>query len=77
MPELSLAPIDRLMRTVGAERISDEAISILREILEEMAKDISRQAMELAKHAGRKTILADDVKLAAKYVLRRSWEGLP
>lgn len=77
MPELSLAPIDRLMRIAGAERISDEAVSILREILEEVAKDISRQAMELAKHAGRKTILADDVKLAAKYVLRRSWEVPP
>ncbi|MFH0906471.1 MAG: histone family protein [archaeon] len=66
MSELPIAAIDRLIRKAGAERVSEDAAEELSKILSEVAADISRQAIELAKHAKRKTIIADDIKLATK-----------
>jgi histone H3/H4 len=36
------------------------------EALEEYGTRLSREAIELAKHAGRKTVKKEDVKLAAR-----------
>ena len=64
MAELPTAPIERLIRKAGAERVSEDAAKALASVLEEMAASISTKAVKLAKHAGRKTITAADVKLA-------------
>jgi histone H3/H4 len=66
MPELALAAMERLLRRVGAHRVSDSAKIALREVLEENAEEIGRMAIKLAKHGGRKTIKAEDIKLALK-----------
>ncbi len=66
MSELPIAAIDRLIRKAGAERVSEEAAEELGKILSEVAIDISKQAIELAKHAKRKTVTAEDVRLATK-----------
>lgn len=68
MAELPLAPVDRLIRKAGAPRVSEDAAQALADILEELAAKIGSQASKLAEHAGRKTIVADDIKLAAKGV---------
>jgi len=70
LPELPLAPVDRLIRKAGASRVSENAAEALREILEEIAIEVSREAIELANHAERKTVTADDIKLAAKRLLK-------
>ncbi len=70
MPELPLAPVDRLIRKAGAYRVSEKAAQALREILEEIAIEISREAIELANHANRRTVTDEDIKLAAKRILR-------
>ncbi len=68
MAVLPLAPLDRIMRKAGAERVSETAKTVLRDAIEDYAEKISRRAVDLAKHAGRKTVLEEDVKLAAKGV---------
>jgi len=64
MPELPLAPVERLIRKAGAERVSEDAASALASILEDYAATISARSVKLCKHAGRKTVTADDIKLA-------------
>ena len=68
-PELGLAAMYRIIKKSGGERVSEEAADQLRRILEEIARKISDQAVDLSIHAGRKTIKAEDIQLAAKNLL--------
>ena len=63
---LSHRPVDRIMRKDGAERVSEAAARALAAILEEEAIEISKLAVEYAHHAGRKTVKAEDIKLALR-----------
>ena len=58
------ASVERLIRKAGAGRVSAEAAISLTRILEDLAAGISVKAIRLAKHAGRKTVTAEDIKLA-------------
>ncbi len=64
--ELGLSPMYRILKKSGAERVSDESANELRRMTEEVAGAIAKSAVELASHAGRKTVKAEDVKLASK-----------
>jgi histone H3/H4 len=68
--ELSNAAIHRLIEKSGALRVGDNAVEELKIILEEVAVKVSREAIDLASHAGRKTVKAGDVRLAVKRLLR-------
>ena len=61
---LPIAPIDRIVRKAGAGRVSAEASKSLRDILEDFAIDIGKVAVDFARHAKRKTVVEDDIKLA-------------
>ena len=41
-------------------------MNTLADILTDIAEDISERAVKIAKHSGRKTVKAGDVKLAVK-----------
>jgi histone H3/H4 len=56
----------RILKKSGAERVSDESADELRRITEEIAMEIAKSAVEMSSHAGRKTVKAEDVKLASK-----------
>lgn len=68
--ELPMAPIERLIKRAGAERVSDGAVEELADYLEDEVIKIAQNAIRLSKHAGRKTVTRDDVKLALS-TLRR------
>ena len=64
--ELGLSAMYRILKKSGAERVSDEAADELRRIIEEVALAIAKSAADMSVHAGRRTVKAEDVKLASK-----------
>jgi DNA-binding protein len=63
---LPLAAMEKVLKQCGADRVSDKAKVALKNVVEEMADGIAVKAIQLASHAGRKTVKARDVKLASK-----------
>ena len=63
---LPLASMERVLKHCGAERVADNAKEALKEAVEDKAEEIAKRAIRYAMHAGRKTVKADDVKLAAQ-----------
>ena len=63
---LPLAAMEKILKQAGAERVSDKAKEALKAMIEEEAEKIAVQAVKFAGHAGRKTVKAGDVKLAAR-----------
>ena len=69
--ELKIAPMHKLIKRAGADRVSEESAIALGKVLEEMGIKIASEAIDYAKHAGRKTVKAKDIDIAAQKVLER------
>ena len=63
---IPLAAVEKIMKSAGASRVADKAKSVLRDALEDIAEDMSINAIKYAKHSKRKTVKGSDIKLAAK-----------
>ena len=64
--DLGVSAMYRILKKAGAERVSDESAEELRRVIEDIAKEIAKNAVDMSKHAGRKTVKAEDIKLASK-----------
>lgn len=60
------APTARILLKAGAGRVSQTAMDAMAEALQEKGLIIAEKAVRMSRHAGRKTVMAEDVKLAAK-----------
>jgi histone H3/H4 len=67
MTELPKAPVTRIVKNAGAERISKDAEEKMVEAVEAYANKLSLAVIDLAKHADRKTIQSEDIELALKH----------
>lgn len=63
---IPLAAMEKIMRNAGAERVSDKAKAALKSVIEEIANELALESVKLANHAGRKTVKASDIRLAAR-----------
>ena len=68
--DLQLAPMHRIIKKAGAERVSEESAEELRKALDAIGVRIAKEALDFTKHAHRKTVKAEDIQIAVKKVLR-------
>jgi histone H3/H4 len=67
--EIAVAPMHRLCKKTGADRVSEAAAEELAKVLEEIGVKIAKEALEYAMHSGRKTIKAKDIEIATRKVI--------
>ena len=60
------APVARILMKAGAKRVSLEAMAAFAEVIQALSEDIATKSVRIAKHSGRKTVQAGDIKIAAK-----------
>lgn len=68
-PELSVAPMHRICKKAGADRVSEAAAKALAKELDDVGVKIAKEAIDFAMHAGRKTVKAEDIEIASRKVL--------
>ena len=61
-----LAPLERIAKKSGAERVSLNAVKEIRSAILEMAETIASDAVVMTEHAGRVTVKAKDIRLACR-----------
>jgi histone H3/H4 len=64
--ELPAAAFKKIIKKAGGQRVSISAANALCEVACDTATDIATRAVRLSNHAGRKTVTAEDVRLAVK-----------
>lgn len=62
---LPLAAIERISRKAGVERISADAVSEIAKTIDALGCELALEAAQVARHAKRKTILKEDIRLVA------------
>jgi len=67
--EIAVAPMHRLCKKAGAERVSEAAAKELERVLDEIGVKIAEEALDYSVHSGRKTIKAKDIEIAARKVM--------
>jgi len=56
--------VKKILKEVGAERVSEPAANELARILNKYAYGVAKKAVKLAAHAKRKTVERSDIELA-------------
>ena len=66
MAKFADSQIEKLLRDAGADRVSADAIARFNDLLTERCITLAKYAVEIARHGRRKTVKAEDIKLAAE-----------
>ena len=66
---IAVAPMHRLCKKAGADRVSEAAAKELAKVLEGIGVRIAKEARDYAIHARRKTIKAEDIEIATRKVI--------
>ena len=61
---IPVAPVERILAESGAKRVSAAGANKMAQELSDIAMSIAESAVKIAKHSGRKTVKARDIKLA-------------
>ena len=61
-----LAPLERIAKKAGAQRVSSSAVRAIREAVLDAAEMIAADAVAASHHAGRVTVNAKDIKIACR-----------
>ncbi len=61
---LPLLAFKKMLKAQGALRIEDDALIVMRQILEQEIATTTVEALKYSRHAKRRTVLASDVQLA-------------
>lgn len=64
--EIPRAPLERIMRNAGADRVSEDAIEVLKDAAEDVAEDIAEDAVNKSREEDRDTVKRVDIRLAAE-----------
>lgn len=68
MTKLPRAPFERILKKAGAKRVAEDAMDEFAKVMEEKMFVVAKEAAMLAKHAGRKTIVSEDIRMARRKV---------
>jgi len=61
-----LAPLEKIAKRAGAERVSVSAVQALRDAVLDFAESAAIDAVTASRHAGRVTVKASDIKIACR-----------
>ena len=64
--EFPSAPLERVAKSACKKRMSREAARMMRNYVLSDAQDRAKEIAELVRHAGRKTVLREDVEFVTK-----------
>ena len=67
---LSISSFYRILKKTGIDRVSDEAAIEMRDSVEELAKELAAECVNIARHAERRTVMKSDVE----FVFRKRHE---
>lgn len=68
---IAVAPMHKICKKAGAERVSEAAAKELAKVLEEIGVKIAKEALDYSRHAGRKTIKEEDIEIATRKIVER------
>ena len=63
---MPLLPFERILKRAGAKRVSRSALEEFARVMEDKMFKVANDAAILAKHAGRKTVLVEDIRIARR-----------
>lgn len=69
---LSLSGFEKVAKRAGVKRLSKDALEELRDVMEELAFEIAKDATQISQHAGRRTVKKKDIVFAIERKFRYS-----